>query len=100
MGSSRKGRQAEANAYVPLPTRDGVAPSYLWLTETVAGGMLRFLVARFPDVSEAAWSQRLARGEIVDARGERLHADSPVCQGMRIWYYRELEEPETPIPFE
>jgi len=100
MGSSRKGRQAEANAYVPLPTRDGVAPSYLWLTETVAGGMLRFLVARFPDVSEAAWTQRLARGEIVDARGERLHADSPVCQGMRIWYYRELEEPETPIPFE
>ena len=23
-----KGRQAEANAHVPLPTRDGVAPSY------------------------------------------------------------------------
>ncbi len=99
MGSSRKGHQAEANAYVPLPTRDGVAPSYLWLTETVAGGMLRFLVERFPDVSETAWAQRLARGEIVDARGEPLHADSHVRQGMRIWYYRELEAPETPIPF-
>jgi len=99
MGSSRKGHQAAANAYVPSPVRDGVAPSYLWLTETLAGGMLRFLVARFPDVSPAAWAQRLARGEIVDAHGAPLNADSPVRQGMRIWYYRELETPETAIPF-
>jgi tRNA pseudouridine32 synthase/23S rRNA pseudouridine746 synthase len=95
-----KGRQAEANAYVPLPTRDGVSPSYLWLTENRAGGMLRFLVERFPEVSPAAWAARLARGEIVDARGEQLAPDSHVRQGMRIWYYRELESPETPIPFQ
>jgi len=95
-----KGHQAAANAFVPLPTRDGVAPSYLWLTETRAGGMLRFLVERFPDVSEAAWVARLARGEIVDATGVPLNADSQVRQGMRIWYYRELEQPETPIPFQ
>jgi len=94
-----KGRQAEANAHVPLPTRDGVAPSYLWLTETRAGGMLRFLCERFPDVTPAAWAARLGRGEIVDAKGEALRADSQVRQGMRIWYYRELEQPETPIPF-
>jgi len=95
-----KGHQAAANAFVPLPTRDGVAPSYLWLTETRAGGMLRFLVERFPDVSEAAWVARLARGEIVDATGVPLNADSQVRQGMRIWYYRELEQPETRIPFQ
>ncbi|MCA1858309.1 pseudouridine synthase [Massilia oculi] len=100
MGSSRKGHQAEANAYVPLPVRDGVAPSYLWLTETRAGGMLRFLAERFPDVSEGAWGRRLARGGIVDAKGTPLRADSPVRAGMRIWYYRELESPETPIPFQ
>lgn len=99
MAKGVPGHQAEANAYVPLPTRDGVAPSYLWLTETRAGGMLRFLVERFPDVSEAAWAARLARGEIVDAKGIALHADSHVRQGMRIWYYRELEHEETPIPF-
>ncbi|SFC61166.1 pseudouridine synthase [Massilia yuzhufengensis] len=99
MSGSRKGFQAEANAHVPLPIRAGVAPSYLWLTETRAGGLLRFLAERFPDVSEAAWAGRLARGEIVDARGARLEAASPVRQGMRIWYYRELEAPETPIPF-
>ncbi len=99
MARGVKGHQAEANAYVPLPTRDGVAPSYLWLTETRAGGMLRFLCERFPDVSEWAWTARLARGEIVDARGAALHADSHVRQGMRIWYYRELEQEEAPIPF-
>lgn len=93
------GRQAEANSYVPLPVRNGVAPSYLWLTETRAGGMLRFLVERFPDVSLESWAARLQRDEVVDAQGKPLQADSHVRQGMRIWYYRELDEPETPIPF-
>jgi tRNA pseudouridine32 synthase/23S rRNA pseudouridine746 synthase len=95
----RPGRQAEANAYVPLPIKDGVAPSYLWVTEDLAGGMLRFLTERFPDVSAAAWSARLERGQVVDAEGKPLGVDSHVRRGMRIWYYRELEEPETPIPF-
>lgn len=92
------GRQAEANAYVPLPIRSGVAPSYLWLTETRAGGMLRFLVERFPDIPGPSWEERLARGDVVDAQGTPLRADSHVRSGMRIWYYRELEA-ETPIPF-
>lgn len=93
------GRQAEANSYIPLPVRSGVAPSYLWLTETRAGGMLRFLAERFPDVSLESWAARLERGEVVDGQGKPLQADSHVRQGMRIWYYRELDEPETPIPF-
>jgi tRNA pseudouridine32 synthase/23S rRNA pseudouridine746 synthase len=95
----RKGHQAEANAHVPLPVRDGVAPSYLWITETRTGGMLAFLEARFPDIAGPSWAERLARGDVVDAKGERLNADSHVRQGMRIWYYRELDQ-ETPIPFE
>jgi tRNA pseudouridine32 synthase/23S rRNA pseudouridine746 synthase len=95
----RKGHQAAANAHVPLPVRDGVAPSYLWITETRAGGMLAFLVERFPEIAGPSWAERLARGDVVDAQGGRLGADSPVRQGMRIWYYRELDQ-ETPIPFE
>jgi tRNA pseudouridine32 synthase/23S rRNA pseudouridine746 synthase len=96
----RPGHQAQANAHVPLPIKNGVAPSYLWITETLAGGILRFLAERFPDVSLDSWAARLERGEVVDALGEPLHAASHVRQGMRIWYYRELEEPETPVPFE
>ncbi|QNA87835.1 pseudouridine synthase [Massilia sp. Dwa41.01b] len=93
------GHQADANSHVPLPVKSGVAPSYLWLTETRAGGMLRFLSERFPDVAPASWAARLQRGEVVDAAGKPLQADSHVRQGMRIWYYRELDEAETPIPF-
>jgi tRNA pseudouridine32 synthase/23S rRNA pseudouridine746 synthase len=92
------GRQADANAWVPLPVRSGVSPSYLWITETLAGGMLRFLSARFPDIPGPSWAERLARGDVVDAQGKALAADSHVRQGMRIWYYRELDD-ETPIPF-
>jgi tRNA pseudouridine32 synthase/23S rRNA pseudouridine746 synthase len=93
------GRQADANAFVPLPIRDGVAPSYLWLNEDAGGGVLALLAQRFPDVQEAAWRERIARGEVVDGAGLVLRADSPARRGMRIWYYRELEA-ETPIPFE
>ena len=95
----RKGHQAESNAQVPLPVRDGVAPSYLWINETRPGGMLAFLEAHFGEVGGPSWAARLARGDVVDASGQRLQPDSHVRQGMRIWYYRELEE-ETPIPFE
>jgi tRNA pseudouridine32 synthase/23S rRNA pseudouridine746 synthase len=94
------GRQAEANAFCPLPMRDGVAPSYLWVPHEERGcRLLPFLVATFPLVSEASWRDRLARGEVVDGTGARLEPDSRLARGMRLWYYREVEA-ETPIPFE
>jgi len=92
------GRQAQANARVPLPVRDGVAPSYLWLDETPQSRALAFLAARFPDVGEAAWRERMLRGDVVDGTGAALAPDSELKRGGRIWYYRELEA-ETPIPF-
>ncbi|CUI07286.1 RluA family pseudouridine synthase [Massilia antarctica] len=93
------GRQAKANAVVPLPVRDGVAPSYLWLDDKPPGGALAFLAAHFADVGEAVWRDRMARGEVVDASGALLSPNSVLRRGMRIWYYRELDA-ETPIPFE
>jgi tRNA pseudouridine32 synthase/23S rRNA pseudouridine746 synthase len=83
----------------PLPMRDGVAPSYLYLPEGDWPDMISFLVARFPDVSEAAWRARMARGDVVDGDGNLLTPASRFKRGLRIFYYRELEEPETPIPF-
>jgi tRNA pseudouridine32 synthase/23S rRNA pseudouridine746 synthase len=93
------GRQADANARVPLPIRHGVAPSYLWLPEAGATRMLAFLTRQFPDVEPATWIERMARGEVVDGDGAPLAPDSPVRRGARIWYYREVEV-ETVIPFE
>lgn len=83
----------------PLPMRDGVAPSYLYLPDGDWVHMIGFLVERFPDVSEAAWRERMARGDVVDGDGQPLRPDSRFRRGMRIFYYRELEAPETPIPF-
>ncbi|MFL6657443.1 MAG: pseudouridine synthase, partial [Massilia sp.] len=70
------GKQAEANALVPLPVRDGVAPSYMWIDDLVPGAALDYLVARFPDVGEAVWRDRMARCEVIDGAGQRLTPDS------------------------
>ncbi len=83
----------------PLPIRDGVAPSYLWLPEGRWDNLLGFLDQRFPDVGSATWLARMARSEVMDGAGIALGPDSAFQRGMRIWYYRELER-ETPIPFE
>lgn len=80
--------------------RDGVAPSYLWLPEGQWPDMLAFLVAYYPAVSEASWRERMARGDVVDGDGRPLRPSSPYRRGMRIFYYRELEFKETPIPFQ
>lgn len=86
-------------AAAPLPMRDGVAPSYLWLPEGQWPDLLTFLVARYPDVTEADWRARMARHDVVDGDGNPLAPHSAYKRGMRIFYYRELEA-ETPIPFE
>lgn len=79
--------------------RDGVAPSYLYLPEGDWPDMITFLTARFPDVSETSWRERMARNDVVDGDGKPLLPSSRFKRGMRIFYYRELEAPETPIPF-
>ncbi|MYM31094.1 pseudouridine synthase [Duganella sp. CY15W] len=83
----------------PLPMRDGVAPSYLYLPEGSWPNLLSFLIERFPDVPESAWRERMARNDVVDGDGNPLNPDSRFKRGLRIFYYRELDAPETPIPF-
>ena len=93
------GWQAEANSFVPLPIRDGVSPSYLWLPDERWPSLLAFLVERFPAVPAPAGRERWARGVVVDGMGDPVSPATPYRKQMRIWYYRELG-PETPIPFE
>jgi len=83
----------------PLPMRDGVTPSFLWLPEGQWPDMLTFMAANYPAVTEAQWRKRMERGDVVDGEGRQLLPTARYRQGMRIWYYRELEQ-ETPIPFE
>jgi tRNA pseudouridine32 synthase/23S rRNA pseudouridine746 synthase len=83
----------------PLPMRDGVTPSYLWLPEGDWPDLISFMVANYPAVTEAQWRERMARGDVVDGEGRALKPASPYRRNLRIFYYRELDY-EAPIPFE
>ena len=91
-------RPVAANAAIPLPMRDGVGPSFMWLHEEHPGRALAYLLARFADVTEATWRTRMARGEVRDSDGAQLGPDSLLQRGMRLWYYREIDN-EPRIPF-
>ncbi len=82
----------------PLPVRDGVGPSLLWLQEGSWPNMLAFLVEHFPHIDSPTWQARMARGEVLDRDGHPVAPDTPYRRGRCIYYYREIEA-ETPIPF-
>lgn len=83
----------------PLPVRDGVGPSFLWIPEGKWNNLRQFLLERFAEVDPVSWDARLAKGEVVDAHGNVLDATSEVRRGMCIFYYREIES-ETRVPFD
>lgn len=81
-----------------LPIRDGVKPSCVVLPPTGQGTCLDFLLQRLSAVSRESWTQRMARGEVVDELGQPVLPDTPLRAGLRIYYYREVEaEPEVPF---
>jgi tRNA pseudouridine32 synthase/23S rRNA pseudouridine746 synthase len=96
MANAIKGKGLTTNA--PLPIRNGVSPSYIWLPAGSWSNMLAFLEYRFPAVDAATWVSRMSRGEVLDTNGARLRPDSSYHPGTCIFYYRELEG-EFPIPF-
>jgi len=85
------------HTYAP-PTRDGVGPSCVALPSHGAGSMLDFLAHRLQVVSRAEWLRRLQAGDVVDERGQRVDPDRPFEGGLRVYYYRSLDD-EAPLPF-
>lgn len=83
----------------PLPTKDGVGPSSIWLPQGPWKTVLEFLTQRFADIHGATWTARMIKGEVVDAAGIRLSPSSSYRSGVRLYYYREIEA-EPNIPFE
>jgi tRNA pseudouridine32 synthase/23S rRNA pseudouridine746 synthase len=83
----------------PLPVRNGLSPSYLWLPQGQWGTLLSFLTEQFANVPPAVWLERMSKHEVVNQRGEVLLPDAPFKTGDCIFYYREVEE-EPRIPFE
>ena len=92
-------RRLAETLMAPLPMIDGVAPSCQWLPAGPWKTILDFLKERFPGVETATWAARMAKGQVVDEAGLRLHPESPYRVGACVYYYRELEF-ESRIPFE
>lgn len=82
-----------------LPARDGVSANRLFLPAGDWATILAFLAVRFPEISEAGWRSRMARGLVLDEQGQLMAVDSAYCAGSRLYYYRELER-ELEVPFE
>lgn len=83
-----------------LPLRDGVSASCVVLPSTGQPPwptLLDALAARLPAVTRASWQQRLDAGDVRDAQGQPLAADSPCHSGQRLYYWRHVaNEPELP----
>jgi tRNA pseudouridine32 synthase/23S rRNA pseudouridine746 synthase len=75
---------------LPLPVREGVGPSCVALPEGAWPTIAAFLVERFSRIDAAVWQQRMAAGEVVDARGRVVHAHTPYEPQLKVYYYRSL----------
>ena len=84
-----------------IPARDGVSPSCVavpfdkpspWAT------VLDFLSERLPLIPRAGWARRLVAGDVLDDHARPLPPDAPCEPGVRLYYYRRLDDEQT-IPF-
>lgn len=82
----------------PLPMREGVLPSYVWLPHGKWPSLLAFLTERFPAIDTDIWRERMRRGEVRSGGGQALGPDARYPSGEQLWYYREVPaEPQLPF---
>lgn len=58
-----------------------------------------FLRERFPTISAVTWQARMQRGEVVDEHGVALTPERPHQAGLRLYYYRSIDN-EPRLPFD
>ena len=73
-----------------LPIRDGVGPSQVGLPPGGWSCMLDFLVERFPAISAAEWSARMAAGDVVDGAGRPVAPGQAYLAHGKLYYYRSV----------
>lgn len=85
----------------PLPMRDGVSASRVWLPKNTDNNwttILDFLIERFPFISSEILQERMSRGDIVDETGNPFSVESLYQGELFLFYYREIPD-EPVIPF-
>lgn len=83
----------------PLPLRDGVAASRVFMPQGTWPSLLAFLLDRFKYMPADVLRNRLTDGGIVDEAGVAQTLSSPYRPLRWLWYYREVPD-ETPVPFD
>lgn len=83
----------------PLPTKEGVSPSRVWLPEGEWASLGDFLLQRFEYLDPTALQQRIERGDVVNDKGEPQALHAPYVAGQWLWYYREVPN-EAIVPFD
>ena len=85
------------------PTRNGVGPSCVALPAGDWPNLLDFLGTRFPAVTRQTWLERMARGDVINDRGDpvtpEIAIQVPCPTHQRLYYYREVPF-EAHIPFD
>jgi len=85
----------------PLPMRQGVSASRVWLpkdSEEQWNTILDFIVERFPFISKDILEDRMSRGDIVNEAGIPFNKTTPYQGEIFLFYYREIPD-EPKIPF-
>lgn len=82
-----------------LPTINGVSASCVALPHGDWPTMLDYLAHRIPAVSREDWAARMSQGEVVDAQGQAVPADSPYRAHTKLYYWRSLPF-EHKVPFD
>lgn len=94
----RSVRNARLMADAPLPVRDGIAPSRVYLPHGPWATVLEFFVERFRFMSAEVLRERLENGDIVDHEGHAQRVDAAYVPDRLLWYYRMVpDEPRVPF---
>lgn len=83
----------------PLPTKDGVGPSCVALPPGSWTTISDFLADRFQAIPATTWQDRMLQGELVDEHGVAVTPDRPYRSGLRLYYYRSIDD-EPRLPFD
>lgn len=84
--------------YKPV-SRNGVGPSSVALPPGQWPTIIDFLVEQFPAIPRTEWSERMQRGDVLDAHGNALTSASDYQANSKIFYFRSLPV-EPRIPFD
>lgn len=99
--SKHKKSEKKQKLVSPLPMRDGISASRVWLPKDTQNSwvkILDFLIERFPFISESILIERMSRGDIVDQDGKPFSEHCEYKGDIFLFYYREIPD-EPKIPF-